>query len=103
MKKVFLLLLVLCMLFSVAGCGELTPIEKCQQRAVRIGEQFLNYEITEDEAVEQLESLRVPETEGTGQFELEADIASLAFKIRIESSYEDISNKIELIRNDKYE
>lgn len=104
MKRLLLLLMALCVLLSCVACGkELTPIEKCRQKAVSIGEAFLNYEITEEEAIEQLESLKVPETEGDGGFMLQADINALAFAIRIDKPYEDIESKIELIRNYTYE
>lgn len=103
MKKI-LLFLALCTLFSLTACSdEPTPIEKCQQKAVSIGEQFLDFEITEAEAVELLESLRVPETEGNGHISLDADISSLAFKIRLDSTYEEIKEEVEWIRNYTYE
>ena len=104
MKKAFIFLLVLCMLFSLAGCGELTPIEKCQQRAVSIGERFLNYEITGKEARELLNDLKAPETEGNGQLYLDVDIGYLAFIIaKQDSTYAEIEKQVEDIRNSTYE
>ena len=100
MKKILALAMVLCL--SLAGCGA-TPIEKCQQRAVSIGEQFLDFEISEEEAIERLESLRVPETEGNGQLYLDCDIDALAFSIRIGSSYEKIKDRVDSIRDHTYE
>lgn len=110
MKKTFLLLLALLLILPVSACteapAELSPIEKCQQKAVSIGEQFLNYEITEEEAVEQLESLRVPETEGNGQLSLSVDINYLAFIIGKDlggkATYEEIKEKVEWIRSRTY-
>ena len=105
MKKMILGLRALVLLLS--ACSEPTPIEKCQQKAVSIGEQYLNYEITEDEAVAQLKSLRVPETEGSGQLSLQVDINYLAFIIGKElggkASYEEIKEKVEWIRTSTYE
>lgn len=103
MKKTFLLLIALVLLLSACSEPELSPIEKCQQKAVSIGEQFLNYEITEDEAVEQLHSLKAPETEGGGQLFLDVDIGYLAFLILQENStYEEIKEKVEWIRSRDY-
>ena len=103
MKKTFLLLITLVLLLSACSEPELSPIEKAQQKAVSIGEQFLNYEITEDEAVEQLHSIKVPETEGNGQLYLQTDIDYLAFLILQENStYEKIKEKVESIRSRDY-
>lgn len=102
MKRLFSLLVVLCLLLACVACGELEPIEKCRQKAVSIGEQFLDFELTADEAVELLDSLIVPETEGNGQIYLRADIAALAFKIRTESSYESIQSDVDSIRTATY-
>ncbi len=105
MKKIALLFVSLCMLFSLVACStDLTPIEKCQQKAVSIGEQFLNFEITAAEAKEQLGALRVPETEGNGQLFLECDIAALSFSIsRQGGTYEEVEKKVESIRKSTYE
>jgi hypothetical protein len=98
MKKLCAALLAAVMLFSLCACGEKTPFEKAKQRAVEIGEQYLDYEITDEEAIERLEAIRVPETEGNGQLYLSASISALAFKIRTEASYEAIKDDIESIK-----
>ncbi len=104
MKRLLSLLVVLGLLLACAACGaEPTPVEKCRQKAVSIGEQLLDYEITADEAVELLDSLIVPEVEGINPVSLSADIAALAFSIRTESSYEQIQRKVEYIRTAIYE
>ena len=104
MTRLLSLVVVLCLLVTLASCGaELTPIEKCQQKVVSIGEAYLNYDITSAEAIEQLDSLRVPETEGHGQLSLEVDIAALSFAIRTEASYASIERKIDSIRKYTYE
>ena len=105
MKRLFCLLASLCLLLTLVACGtELTPIEKCQQKVVSIGEAFLNYEITGAEAREQLNSIRVPETEGGGQLSLEVDKDYLAFLIaKYDSSYEEIEERVEDIRESTYE
>lgn len=107
MKKIFMCFLALCLLVVLCSCGsqeELTPIEKAQQRAVEIGEQFLDYELTREEAREQLDSILVPETEGNGQVYLEADINYLSFLLlKNDSSYEDIKDRVEDIKNFTYE
>lgn len=104
MKKTFLLLVAMVLLLS--ACSEPTPIEKAQQRAVSIGEQFLNYEITEDEAKAALDSIKVPETEGSGGLSLKVDIDYLSFIIGKElggaATYEEIEEKVEWIRSRDY-
>ena len=106
MKRVILAILILAILFGlVAGCGkkELTPIEKAQARAVEIGEQYLNFEITGAEARKLLNGIKVPETEGNGQLYLRTDIGYLAFIIAKESSsYEEIEEKVKEIASSDY-
>lgn len=102
MKKTFLLLIALVLLLS--ACAGPAPIEKARQKAVSIGEQFLNYELTAAEAKEQLDSIMVPETEGNGQLFLKKDIAYLSFIIgKRGSTYEEIADKVEFIRTRTYE
>lgn len=109
MKKSLALLLAVCVLLSLSACDketkkELTPIEKCQQKVVSIGEAYLNYEITAAEAREQLDSIKVPETEGDGQLSLEVDKNYLSFLIlKQDSTYAEIEKKVESIRKYTYE
>lgn len=105
-KAIALIVSVAIMLGLFAGCGEkeLTPIEKAQARAVEIGEQFLNFEITGAEARELLNGIKVPEVEsGNGRIYLEADIGYLAFIIaKQDSSYEEIKERVESIASKDY-
>lgn len=106
-KRFIALLCAVLILVGLVGCGEkekeLAPIEKVQARAAEIGQQFLDGELTEAEAKEKLESLRVPETEGTGQFELECDIDALVFSIcKRGSTYEDVQRKVDSIARQDY-
>lgn len=74
MKKILAIIALAATLLSLlCGCGqkELEPIEKAQAKVVEIGQQYLDYEITAKEAIEQLEDIRVPETAGRGQNALE--------------------------------
>lgn len=106
MKRFFAVIILAATLLSLlGGCGkkELTPIEKAQARAVEIGEQYLNFEITGKEARELLNGIRVPETEGNGQVYLKGDIGALAFIIaKQDSSYEDIKKKVDWIAERDY-
>jgi predicted small lipoprotein YifL len=106
MRKIFVVITLAATLLSLlGGCGqkELEPIEKAQAKAVEIGEQYLNFEITAAEAKERLKSIKVPETEGNGQVYLDADIGHLAFIIaKQDSSYEDIKKKVERIASQDY-
>lgn len=110
MKKLLSVLLVVCLILTLPACGKeeredrLTPIERCQQKVVSIGEAYLNYEITAAEACEQLDSIKVPETEGNGQLFLEVDKNYLSFLILKQgSTYEEIRDEVESIRNATYE
>ena len=105
MKKARILLI-----FSVfvavflAGCSaEDRALKTAQKRAVEIGEQFLDYELTAAEAVEMLDDILVPETEDNGQLALQCDIDALSFAIgRVHASYEDIQDKVEAIKDREY-
>lgn len=96
----FLLLLILC------GCGEKSQIEKAQDKIVSIGERFLDYELTVDEAREQLESITIPEVEGNGEL-LSVDRDYLSFLIlktkTNTATFEEIQNKIDYIRKRNYQ
>ena len=99
-KRLIALLCAVLILLGLVGCGEkeLAPIEKVQARAAEIGQQFLDGELTAAEAKEKLDSLKVPATEGTGQFELQVDIDYLNFIINKRgSTYEDVQDKVEYI------
>lgn len=97
----FLLLLILC------GCGEKSQIEKAQDKIVSIGERFLDYELTVDEAREQLESITIPEVEGNGKLYLSVDRNYLSFLIlktkTNTATFEEIQNKIDYIRKQNYQ
>ena len=104
MKKVFaVLVLAATLLILVAGCGK-QPIEKAQDKAVEIGRQYLNFEITGKEARELLNDIKVPAVEtGNGQVYLDADIGYLAFIIaKQDSTYEEIEERVNLIASRDY-
>lgn len=107
MRKIFAVVIIAATLLSLlSGCGakaELEPIEKAQAKAVEIGRQYLDFEITAKEAKEMLNSIKVPETEGNGQIYLDADIRYLAFIIaKQDSSYDEIKKKVEWIASRDY-
>lgn len=106
-KRVIALLCAVLILVGLVGCGEkekeLAPIEKVQARAAEIGQQFLDGELTEAEAKEKLDSLKVPATEGSGQLGLQVDIDALSFAIsKRGSTYEDIQRKVDWIKSANY-
>lgn len=107
MKKIIAaIILVTALLGLVAGCAkkELTPIEKAQARAVEIGKQYLNFEITGAEARKLLDAINVPETEsGKGQIYLKGDIAGLSFYIAKDGTpYEEIQERVDRIASNDY-
>lgn len=110
MKKFALVLTLLSMMLSIVACGkELSPIEKAQNKAIDIAEQYLDYEITKEEAIEKLDSIAVPSVEGNGALFLEADIAALSFTIRLvnnnmfnETTYDDVLEKVEYMKKRDY-
>ena len=95
MKRTMALFLVVISLLMFSACKEKSQIEKAQEKIVSIGQQFLDYELTVDEAREQLDSIVIPEIEGSGDLSLEADKGYLSFIIlRTKnggSSFEEIS------------
>ena len=103
MKKVFAVISVLLLIFSLVGCAK-EPIEKAQAKIVEIGEQFLDYEITATEAREMLKSVMVPPAEDyeNGKLYLESDRDFLAFLILKGKSYEDIADRVEYIKKRDY-
>ena len=105
MKKIVALCcLVAALLCLFVGCGkEQEPIEKAQARAVEIGRQYLDFELTEAEAKEKLNSIKVPGASGNGQIYLEADIGALIFSIvKNDSTYDDIKAKVDRIASRDY-
>lgn len=105
MKKLHFLVLFLSFLaVFLTGCKEEpTAIEKAQQRAVEIGEQYLAYEITADEADEMLDSILVPETEGNGSLYLSTDIDYLSFIIgKHGATYKDVQEKVDFMKDRDY-
>lgn len=105
MKKICIVLFAIILIFS--SCSqEKTQIEKAQDKIVEIGEQFLDYELTVDEAKEKLDSISVPETEGNGSVYLSADKDFLAFLILStktnSATFEEIQDKINYIKNNDY-
>lgn len=104
MKKLFAVIIIATTLLGLlGGCGGKAPIEKAQAKAVEIGRQYLDYEITGKEAREQLQAIKVPETEGNGQVYLEADIAYLAFIIaKSDSTYAEIEKRVDSIEAQDY-
>lgn len=111
MKKIISVILCLALLLPcLLGCAEKQPIEKAQERAVEIGEQYLDYEITAKEAMEKLDSISVPEAEGYeyGKTFLEGDISALYLLISRQDStmakvtWEEIKEKVDWIKNRDY-
>lgn len=88
------------------GCGNKTQIEKAQEKIISIGEQFLDYEITRDEAKKQLESITIPSTEGNGDLLLSVDKDYLEYLIIKTGTnnkiYDEIKEKIKYIKKRDY-
>lgn len=88
------------------GCGNKTQIEKAQAKIVSIGEQFLDYELTREEAKKQLESIAIPSTEGNGALYLSADKSYLEYLIiktgTNDKIYDEIKEKIQHIKKGNY-
>lgn len=104
MKRIVALILVLVLSLSVVACGEKekAPIEKAQAKAVEIGKQFLDFEITAKEAQEKLDGILVPETEiGVASLRLRAEIAALRHALFYDD-YAEIEEKVSSIENTDY-
>ena len=107
MKKIIVAIISMAIVLGLfAGCGEkeLSPIEKAQARAVEIGEQYLNFEITGEEASRLLKAIKVPAAEsGDGQRRLELDISLLASSMVMSAfDYEDIERQVKSIAKYDY-
>ena len=91
---------------TFTGCGK-TQLEKAQSKIVSIGEQFLDYELTIDEAKEQLESIVVPPKEKNAIWNLDNDKSHLEYlilKSRNNSTViDEIEGTIQNIKKRKYE
>ena len=61
MKKIFAVILALFMIFTFVACGsaEASPVEKGCARAAQIGQQYLDFEISEEEALAQISEVVV--------------------------------------------
>ena len=107
MKKAFFILLVGVMIFTFCGCGEKSQIEKAQEKIVEIGEQFLEYELTADEAREKLDSVIVPVGDGFGFSNLDTSKDYLSYLIlkskNGRATFEEIEEQIMNIKKSNYE
>lgn len=108
MKKSLIILLAGIIIFSFGGCGnEETQLQKAQNKIVEIGEQFLDYELTADEADEKLDSILVPTGEGMGFSSLERDKSYLSFLIikskNGNATFTEIEEEIKHIKESDYE
>lgn len=107
MRKLTVLILVGILLLTFSACKEKSQIKKAQEKVVSIGEQFLDYELTIDEARAQLDSIVIPKIEGSGDLSLEVDKNYLSYIIlktkTNSSSFEELLEKIEYIKACNYE
>lgn len=107
MKKGFITLLIGVMIFTFGGCSEKSQIEKAQEKIVEIGEQFLNYELTADEAIDKLNSVIVPSGNGAGFLSLDSNKDYLSYLIlkskNGHATLEDITEKVTEIKKSNYE
>lgn len=99
--SIIMLLAVVSVLF--VGC-EKTQIEKAQDKIVSIGEQFLDYEITADEAIEQLDSIAIPSTGDSLGLQVDKDyLGYLILKTQTNrATFEEIDEKIKYINKANY-
>ena len=107
MRIIISLILSLMLIVTFSGCKEKTQIEKAQEKIVSIGEQFLDYELTIDEAREKLDSIVIPEIDGNGDLFLKTDKNALSYLIlktkTNSSSFDEIREQIDNIKNSNYE
>ena len=98
MKKIMIVIVCLFALL-LASCAS-TPVEKAQDRIVEIGEQYLNYEISREAALEALNEIEdlIPED----QLGLQIDLESLQIKISSRKGYEAIAAKVQYIKDYNY-
>jgi hypothetical protein len=106
MKKQFIITLLLSAIV-LTGCGEKSQIEKAQEKIVEIGEQFLEYELTADDAKARLDSVIVPAGDGIGFSALDTSKDFLSYLIlkskNGRSTFEEIEEQITKIKESNYE
>lgn len=106
-KKIELFMLITIFAATLlVGCGSKTQIEKAQAKIVSIGEQFLDYELTREEAKKQLDSITIPSTEDNGDSFLSVDKDYLEYLIiktgTNDKTYDEIKEKIQHIKKGNY-
>ena len=107
------LLILIVVVFAFAGCQEekkeLSQVDKAKNKVLQIGHQFLDYEITADEAYDQLDALLLPDSDSCfSALCLSIDTTSLKIKLRANRpSYSEIEECIANIEridtSDSYE
>lgn len=109
MKKNKILSFVLMVVFIstlFCGCRNKSQIEKAQEKIVTIGERFLDYELTIDDAVEQLDSIILPKTDGYGYLLLDSQKNYLTYLIiKSETNtfiFDEIKEEIQDIKQKNY-
>ena len=104
-RIVSIVLILAAIVVIFVGCGEKSQIEKAQDKVVSIGEQFLDYEITADEAIEKLDSIAIPSTGDSLGLEVDKDyLGYLILKtITNSATFEEIEEKINYINKANYE
>lgn len=105
LKRVALVLSAVSITLLFSSCGK-SQIDKAQDKIVSIGKQFLNYELTADEACKQLEGVLIPQLESTGDEVLKSSVGHLKLLILQSkitgNTYDEIEDKIKDIKNGNY-
>lgn len=93
-KHIALVTAVILVLMLFSGCGG-SQIEKARDKIVSIGESFLDYDITADEACEQIDSVLIPDG-GDGAYlkSMTHSLKMLLLKSKI-SNMRDLTTEIE--------
>lgn len=101
MKRIIAVMIVIMLVLTLFGCEEKTQYEKARDRAVEIAKQYLDYEITADEAIDKLKSIAIPKQDDYCYTILSADISALVFYITL-SDFEGVNGRIDVMQFDSH-
>ncbi len=101
----FTLVIILITSFSLTACSDsdTKQLRKAQKAIIKIGDQFLDYKITTEEASDRLESIALPASDTSGARLLDILKSSLEYEFKIgksgEPDFDAIKDDIDKIKD----
>ena len=100
-KVLITILTLIIILIGLTGCSNSSPLDKARKRAIKIGEDYLNYEITNKEAIELLNDIIIPEDDNNDDLVIYICIRDLQENIE-NKNYNGIIEEITTLRQYSY-